>query len=187
MRRHNRILIAEIVGIVVAMALGVVFLVGASVLLDGIQVLTDQVVSTTAQGQVDDVEGYGALVDLVAIGFGDAGILALVMLGMLQGALAFGSLIFAIIARVSHRPGKKGRYVVLTVLTLAPLGLIAIVALTFAFGDESGLLWAVFALVEFACIIYSIFETTRMLRDDQNYVSGGFGQGDFVPAPEDAR
>ena len=188
MRRCNRILIAELIGVIVAIFAGAIVFTGGALLLDGIDILSDQIVATTAQGDVGDVEGYGALLDLMGITFGGVGMIALLMLAFVECALAIGSLLFTIIARVSYRPGKKGRYAVLTALALAPLGLLAIVSLMFAFGEGVSGLWLATALIEAAVVVYSIFETARMLGDGANVDPGGaYGDGAYVPPPEEAR
>ncbi|MGI6220470.1 MAG: hypothetical protein ACOYIP_01145 [Coriobacteriales bacterium] len=188
MRRQTRILIVELVGALVAILIGVVLLVGASVLLDGIKVLSDQVVPATSQGEISDPEGYGMLVNMLGLALGDVGIMAVILLAFVEIVLAIGSLLFTIIARVAYRPGKRGRYVVLTALALAPLAIIAIVAFTFAFGDTTGLFWTIVALIEVAVVAYGIFETIRLLKGDDGAGPGeGSYDGDYVPAPEDAR
>ena len=103
--------------------------------------------------------------------------------------LAFPALLCAIIARVSFRPGKHGRYVVLTILALGPLVLFDIAALVLCTGSMLSVFWLGTFLLETAIIAYCIVATSRLLKADraaEGDAGGPYG-GDYVPAPEDAR
>ncbi len=189
MQRKNYILIAEILGTLVAVFLGVLLFMEAEMLMLDVDGMSDQVVALTSQGELDDVEGYGALVDLLGLTLGSVSAFALLALGLLVMMLAFPALLCAIIARVSFRPGKHGRYVVLTILALGPLVLFDIAALVLCTGSMLSVFWLGTFLLETAIIAYCIVATSRLLKADGEAggdVGGPYG-GDYVPAPEDAR
>ena len=189
MRRKNYILIAEILGTLAAVFLVVILFMEASVLMLDVEGVSDQVAALTSQAEVDDVEGYGALIDLLGLTLGSASAFALFALGLLVMMLALPALICAIIARVSYRPGKRGRYVVLTILALGPLALIALAALVLGTGSHPSVFWIGAFLFEAAVIAYCIIATSRLLKDDREAEGDGGGSfgGDYVPSPEDAR
>ena len=189
MQRKNYILIAEILGTLIAVFLGILLFMEAEMLMLGMDGMSDQVAALTSQTEIDDVEGYGALVDLLGLTLGSASAFALFALALLVMMLAFPALVCAIIARVSYRPGKHGRYVVLTILALGPLVLFAIAALVLCTGSAFSGFWLGAFLLEAAVIAYCIVATSRLLKADGEAggdVGGPYG-GDYVPAPEDAQ
>ena len=189
MARKNRILIVELVGAVVALVLGTALFFAATTLATGIDQIVGEISSAASQGgEIGDVEGYGILLDLGTVAVGDIGVFALMMLAVFAMALVPPAVLFAIIARISCRPRKHGRYVVLTALALAPLAIIAAVSITFAFGDGVRIFWIGAFLIELAVIVYCVQETSRMFKEDGPVdPAGPYDGGSYVPSPEDAR
>lgn len=114
--------------------------------------------ATMQQGEIDDVEGYGLIVQGLGYGFSFLGYLVFLVLAVISGGYGLIMLLFAVIARIFYSKERLLAYRILMGIVLAMQFLLELFILTVLI-SEIALFWVITEIVLVGITVFCAINT----------------------------